>query len=111
MFFQPHGNYIEILKPYYIEVDKWTYLIDGDVGTIFHTEYGTNSIKYPTDAEPYKFVVDTGKIQQFNYFTITTILPPWIYSLSGASIIFQEFLSVTDVERLMLSFLETMNLA
>lgn len=67
-----HGNYIEILKPYYIEVDKWTYLIDGDVGTIFHTEYGTNSIKYPTDAEPYKFVVDTGKIQQFNYFTITT---------------------------------------
>lgn len=55
-----------------VEIDKWGYLIDGNTGTIMHTRYGTNSIKYPSETEPYKFVIDTGKIQQFNYFAVTT---------------------------------------
>ncbi len=66
------GNPTGVITSYKIEIDKWSYLIDGDVGTVLHTTYGDKSIPYPTESEPYKFVIDTGKVQQFNYFSVIT---------------------------------------
>lgn len=67
-----NGNLTGETNRYFVSIDKWSYLIDGDVGTMFHTQYGDDSIKYPTAEEPYVFVIDTNRVQQFNYFQITT---------------------------------------
>lgn len=65
----PTGN----TTTYTIEVDKWSYLIDGDTGTYLHTVYGTGKPQdYVSDTNPFEFVIDTGREQSFNYFTITT---------------------------------------
>ncbi len=66
------GNPTGEVNRYYVEIDKWSYLIDSDVSTIMHTTYGDNSIKYPSENDPYSYVIDTGKVQQFNYFSVTT---------------------------------------
>lgn len=55
------------------EQDKWDWLIDGKTSTIFHTAWQPkDGIKPPTAEDPDVFIIDTGKIQPFNYFTITT---------------------------------------
>ena len=51
--------------------DKWTYLIDGMTNTVMHTTYG-GGVPQINGSNPHVFVVDTAKIQQFNYFSITT---------------------------------------
>lgn len=55
--------------------DKWDWLIDGQTSTIFHTAWqAKDGIKPPTPENPDVFIIDTAKIQPFNYFTITTRL-------------------------------------
>lgn len=51
--------------------DKWTYLIDGVAGTILHTAWQGNVSKI-TPANPHVFVVDTSRVQPFNYVSVTT---------------------------------------
>lgn len=55
-----------------ITTDKWTWLIDGQTNTIFHTAWRGNNIKPPTPLNPDVFVIDTNMQQQFNYFNINT---------------------------------------
>lgn len=57
------------------ETDKWGWLVDGQTNTIFHTAWqAKDGIKPPTAENPDIFIIDTEKIQPFNYFTITTRL-------------------------------------
>ncbi len=51
--------------------DKWTYLIDGFTSTNMHTTYGGGD-KQITPENPHEFILDTEKIQTFNYFSVTT---------------------------------------
>lgn len=53
------------------EIDRWTYLIDGQAGTNMHTTYG-NTDKQITAENPHIFILDTQKVQEFNYFSVTT---------------------------------------
>lgn len=58
-----------------LTTDKWNWLIDGQSNTIFHTAWqAKDGIKPPTPDNPDVFIIDTAKIQPFNYFTITTRL-------------------------------------
>lgn len=50
-------------------VDKWTWLIDGQTGTNLHTVIAGPAI---SAENPHVFVIDTAKMQQFNYFAVTT---------------------------------------
>lgn len=52
--------------------DKWTWLIDGQTGTLFHTAYTGSHVKAPTPEDPDVFIIDTAREQQFNYFAIST---------------------------------------
>ncbi len=54
-----------------LRTDKWTYLIDGLTSTNMHTTYG-GSDKMITPENPHEFIVDTAKVQMFNYFAVTT---------------------------------------
>lgn len=54
-----------------LEVDKWTYLIDGQTGTNIHTTYG-GGVPQITAQNPHVFVIDTSRRQSFNYFSVTT---------------------------------------
>lgn len=54
-----------------IETDKWSYLIDGLTNTNMHTTYGGGDKKITPD-NPQEFIVDTSKVQDFNYFSVTT---------------------------------------
>ena len=55
--------------------DKWDWLIDGQTSTIFHTAWrAQDGIKPPTPENPDVFIIDTARVQTFNYFTITTRL-------------------------------------
>lgn len=57
------------------KTDKWDWLIDGQTNTIFHTAWqAKDGIKPPTPQNPDVFIIDTAKIQPFNYFSITTRL-------------------------------------
>lgn len=56
-----------------LEVDQWSYLVDGDLSNYLHTVYG----KYPaesfaSEADPFEFIIDTGREQSFNYFKVIT---------------------------------------
>lgn len=52
-------------------VDKWTWLIDGQAGTVLHTTYGGKDPKI-TPENPHEFIIDTARKQFFNFFTVTT---------------------------------------
>ena len=52
--------------------DKWTWLIDGQAGTLFHTTWTGAGVRPPTETAPDVFVIDTSSVQTFNYFAITT---------------------------------------
>ncbi len=52
--------------------DKWTWLIDGQTGTMFHTAYKGNGVRPPSPTAPDVFVIDTSREQPFNYFSIST---------------------------------------
>lgn len=54
-----------------MEIDKKSYLIDGQNGTIYHTAYRGTSAGV-IDPLPHVFVVDTGDVQGFNFFEIAT---------------------------------------
>ncbi len=54
-----------------MEIDKWSYLIDGFANTVMHTTYGAAD-KQITSENPHEFIVDTAAVQTFNYFTVTT---------------------------------------
>ncbi|MDE6551154.1 MAG: M60 family metallopeptidase [Clostridia bacterium] len=54
-----------------IETDKWTWLIDGQVGTLLHTTYNRSDPQI-TANNPHEFIIDTSRSQSFNYFTVTT---------------------------------------
>lgn len=54
-----------------ITVDRWTYLIDGLANTNIHTTYGGGVPKI-TPSSPHEFIIDTAKVQSFNFFSITT---------------------------------------
>lgn len=63
---------LETGKPYdKIETDKWTWLIDGQAGTLLHTTYTRND-KQITAQNPHEFIIDTSRKQSFNYFSVTT---------------------------------------
>ena len=51
--------------------DKWTYLIDGVAGTNLHTVWQGNVPKI-TESNPHVFVIDTSRLQPFNYVSVTT---------------------------------------
>lgn len=56
-----------------LEVDQWSYLVDGDLSNYLHTVYG----KYPaesfaSEADPFEFIIDTGREQSFNFFKVIT---------------------------------------
>lgn len=55
-----------------LTTDKWDWLIDGLSGTMLHTTWHGAGVKPPTAVNPDEFIIDTGNIQQFNYFSITT---------------------------------------
>ncbi len=52
-------------------VERKSYLIDGQLGTIYHTAYA-GSKPNPVPKMPHVFVLDTGVSQGFNFFQITT---------------------------------------
>ncbi len=52
--------------------DKWTWLIDGLTGTLFHTSYTGAGVKPPSEADPDVFIIDTALEQNFNFFSIST---------------------------------------
>ncbi len=51
-----------------MEIDTKSYLIDGQIGSIYHTVYG-NAATMPDKLD---FVIDTGDVQDFNFFQVTT---------------------------------------
>ena len=55
-----------------LKIDKWTYLIDGQTGTMLHTAWRGSEVRPPSDSAPDVFVIDTARVQPFNYFTVTT---------------------------------------
>lgn len=52
--------------------DKWTWLIDGQAGTMLHTAYTGKGVRPPTPEAPDVFIIDTKREQTFNYFSIAT---------------------------------------
>lgn len=52
--------------------DKWTWLIDGQAGTMLHTAYTGSGVRPPTPEAPDVFIIDTAREQAFNYFSIAT---------------------------------------
>ena len=55
-----------------LKIDKWTYIIDGQTGTMLHTAWRGSDVRPPSDSAPDVFVIDTARVQPFNYFTVTT---------------------------------------
>lgn len=55
----------------YLETDKWTWLIDGQTGTVLHTTYG-GGVPQITESAPHEFIIDTARQQTFNFFTVVT---------------------------------------
>ncbi len=54
-----------------VTIDKWSWLIDGQEGTILHTSYKDNPPQItPTNAQV--FIVDTSRVQTFNFFKVIT---------------------------------------
>lgn len=54
-----------------VEYDRWQFLIDGQAGTNMHTTYGGGVPKI-TAENPHEFILDTSRVQTFNYFAVTT---------------------------------------
>lgn len=72
-----NGNTIRVESQ--VDVDKWNWLIDEKLDNVFHTTWRVtrpndpnDRIKPPSDADPDVFVIDTNRIQSFNYFTVHT---------------------------------------
>ncbi len=60
-----------VREAFEVEIDKWSYLIDGEAGTYLHTAY-TGSYVPLSEENPHEFIIDTKKIQDLNFFTVTT---------------------------------------
>ena len=79
--------------------DKWTWLIDGQTGTLFHTAYTGAGVKAPTEADPDVFIIDTALEQTFNYFSISTrntanaLITKYRLSVSSDNVNYTEIIS------------------
>lgn len=82
--------------------DKWTWLIDGLTGTLFHTAYTGKGVRPPTPQAPDVFIIDTTREQTFNYFSISTrntanaLIKKYRLSVSSDNINYTEVAS-TDI--------------
>ena len=52
--------------------DKWTYLIDGQTGTVLHTAYTGGGLWTISPEKPHVFVIDMAKVQPVNFVSVTT---------------------------------------
>ena len=66
---KPNPNYGKEIPGSEITTDKWGYLVDGQAGTVLLTAWVKNATR---DPYPHVFIVDTKKVQNFNYFSVTT---------------------------------------
>lgn len=82
--------------------DKWTWLIDGQTGTMLHTAYTGAGVRPPTPEAPDVFIIDTTREQTFNYFSIATrntanaLIRKYRLSVSSDNVTYKE-VSSTDL--------------